>query len=123
MLKSATDPMFNTGSSGEYNPSAMMPKIPQQTLIDPKAHPTLAAAYNYIRPTLLKPLLNRYGYGGFQGPLEPKAWHPLVARQLMAGPDRFQKSPWDMINSSGLTGLLSQAVPMVQKFLNPASPA
>lgn len=117
-LKMSTDSAFlrefNGPNAGSYNPSFPAPSVPDGNLFDAKKWPLPASIYASLRPMLLKPLTSRYQYGGFQGDLASKAWHPFVQRQLMAGPDRYQKSPGDLLRGSGLSGLLSQALPAIQ---------
>lgn len=109
-LKLATSPVFvQDGRVAGEAPGLRSPLPPQGNLFDAKKHPVLAGIYNFARSSLLAPLLNRTVYGGIQGNLMDRAWHPLVQNQLEAGPDRYQPGMWDMINRSGLTGLVGSA--------------
>ena len=112
-LKRATSPVFAQPTGAGNAPALRAPSVPKFNFFDAKKNPVLAQGYEVFRNMALQPLLNRYTYGGFQGSLANKAWHPIVQNQLEAGPGRYQPGMMDQINRSGLMGLLGPA----QKYL------
>lgn len=103
-VKKATDARFlagnNTPSSWGAPNQQVVPTVPQGNLFDAQSNPMLHGLYAQARPYLMGALTRRYQYSGLQPDMEEKAWHPLVQRQLQAGPYRYdprRDATWDAL--------------------------
>lgn len=82
-IKGASDASYGAGT--RFSPvvpgevaSNWVPLSAGRAPIDAKKHPTLAGLYDFVRPLLMQPLLQRYAHRGVLGNLESRAHRPWV---------------------------------------------
>lgn len=81
-IKTAADfsagQLFDPSKPGQLSTSGWTSLTNSRAMIDSKKHPILSGIYNFVRPVIMSPLLQRYKSRGLVGDLENRAHKPFV---------------------------------------------